>query len=74
MNSTYSERGKKSQIAQMLLVSYESRDKEFSLRTAALCHTVQELCQRTKCSLCILFTQLYAQALNTVGLLSILPV
>lgn len=75
MNSIYSESRKKSRIAQMLLVSYRSRNKEFSLETAVRCHTVaHELCQRTKCSLCSLFIQLYARALNAVGLFSILSV
>lgn len=74
MSSIYSESRKKSQIAQMLLVSHRSRNKELSLETAALCHTVHKLCQRTKCSLCIRFIQLYAQALNIVSLFSILSV
>lgn len=65
MNSIYSESRKKSRIAQMLLVSYRSRNKEFSLETAAQCHTVvHELCQRTKCSLCSLFIQLYARGIE----------
>lgn len=64
MNFIYRQSRKKSRIAQMLLVSHRSRNKELSLETAALCHTVHKLCQRTKCSLCILFIQLYAQALS----------